>query len=121
MLKLKPNLPQGFEEFISLLTNQIAQNDDIEKIYLFGSCATGKARESSDVDLAVIVNDRIEANRNFRLALIDKVEDTITNNDVRNISYDIVFFNKSDYERNKNITFSVVKEIEKEGELLYER
>ncbi|HNV68465.1 MAG TPA: hypothetical protein PKO06_02125, partial [Candidatus Ozemobacteraceae bacterium] len=50
------------------------------------------------------VNDKIPANRNFRLNIIDKIEDLLIEQEsVTNIPYDIVFFNRKDFERNKKI------------------
>ena len=39
---------------ISNLVNKIASNANPDKIYLFGSYATGMANEDSDIDLLVI-------------------------------------------------------------------
>ncbi|HOJ11587.1 MAG TPA: nucleotidyltransferase domain-containing protein [Clostridiales bacterium] len=116
------DIPFDYKFFIFLLTEKFTENENIEKIYLFGSCAVGKMTDKSDIDFAVIVNDKIPANRNFRLNIIDEIEDLLIEQEsVTNIPYDIVFFNRMDFERNKKISISVVNDIEREGMVLYER
>lgn len=116
------NIPFNYKSFIRLLAEKISENDNIEKIYLFGSCAVGKVTDRSDIDFAIIVNDKTPADRNFRLDIINKIEDLLMERESAiNIPYDVVFFNRIDFERNKGVSISVVKDIERKGEVLYER
>jgi len=117
----KLNLPIEYKSLISFLTDKICDNDNIEKVYLFGSCATETVKDSSDIDLAIVVNDKKVVDRDFRLSIVDKIEDAIMQENYINIPYDIVFFNNKDFERNKTVSISVVRDIVKEGKLLYER
>lgn len=115
----KLNLPNQYKTFISFLTNKICNNENVQKIYLFGSCATKSVTSSSDIDLAVVVNDKKIVDRSFRLSVIDNIENAIMQENYLNIPYDIIFFNNKDFERNKTVSISVVKDIEQVGELLY--
>jgi predicted nucleotidyltransferase len=116
------NVPPTYKSFIRTLTEKISENDNVERIYLFGSCAGGKVTDKSDIDFAIIVNDKTPADRNFRLNIINKIEDLLLEQEPAvNIPYDIVFFNSIDFERNKGISISVAKDIERKGEVLYER
>ena len=116
------DIPSDYKSFIYLLAEKFSENDNIEKIYLFGSCAAGKVTDKSDVDFAIIVNDKIPADRNFRLNIINKIEDLLMEQkSVTNIPYDVVFFNYMDFERNKKVSMSVVNDIQREGKVLYER
>ena len=114
------NLPLEYKKFIFALTYKISQEQAIERIYLFGS-ATKRINAASDVDLAVVVNDNVPVNRNYRLRIIDRIENTLDEEGLSNIPYDIVFFNDSDFERNRSVSVSVAKDIAREGDLLYER
>ena len=114
------NLPPEYRKFIFRLTDKMSQEKSVEKIYLFGSAAK-MINVASDVDLAVVVNDNAPVNRNYRLGIINQIENTLDEDELPNIPYDIVFFNDSDFERNKSVSISVAKDIAREGELLYER
>ena len=115
------DIPLDYKHFISLLTNRLCQNSCVEKIYLFGSCARGSVSKGSDIDLAVIVSDEQQVDRSLRLSVVDNIEVGLLHSCEMNIPYDVVFFNESDFDRSKNISISVAREIEKEGSLLYER
>jgi len=114
------NLPFEYKKFILALIYKMSQERTIEKIYLFGS-AVRMIKAASDVDLAVVVNDNAPVSRNYRLGIINQIENTLDQEELPNIPYDIIFFNDSDFERNKSVSVSVVKDIAREGELLYER
>lgn len=116
------NIPFDYKFLIQLLTEKISENNDIEKIYLFGSCATGEATEKSDIDFAVIVSDKTPADRSFRLGIINEIENMLLEQEnVVNIPYDIIFFNGKDFERNKGIGISVARDIAQKGQIIYER
>jgi len=116
----KLNLPLEYKKFILALIYKMSQEETIKRIYLFGS-AVKMINAASDVDLAVVVNDNAPVNRSYRLEIIDRIENTLDEEKLPNIPYDIIFFNDSDFERNKLISISVAKDIAREGEILYER
>lgn len=55
------NLPERFAEKIERDLQYILNADvpGLRKIYLFGSCARGEIRSSSDIDLLVVTADKI--------------------------------------------------------------
>lgn len=87
---------------------------DPDKIILFGSRATGKARKDSDYDILVL-KKRIE-NNNDRL-VARKIRSEL--NGI--VPMDIVVSTTSNYEKNKNYPFLIYYEIEKTGKVLYEK
>lgn len=77
------NLPERFakkiEHDISYLLD--AGIPDLKKIYLFGSCARGEVRSSSDVDLMVLTEHRIkdrEKAANIRWTLDEEIQGVAT-------------------------------------------
>lgn len=77
------NLPERFakkiEHDISYLLD--AGIPDLKKIYLFGSCARGEVRSSSDVDLMVLTEHRIkdrEKAANIRWTLDEEIQGVTT-------------------------------------------
>lgn len=80
----------------------IAERYHIEKLILFGSRARGDFRRTSDIDLAVSGGD-------FARFALDVEEETSTL-----LKYDFV-------DLNRNIQEELLKSIEKEGILIYEK
>ena len=92
-----------YVEFISSLSGVL-------QIYLFGSYANGEPRETSDIDLMVIVENNLDP---FKTAY--KIRRNLTDTDY---SVDIVVNRKSAFEEaSKNSLFQ--KTIKKNGVLLY--
>lgn len=60
------------------LGRRLAEAEEIEFAYLFGSRSNGTAREDSDWDIAVYFNDALTAGERFenRLALISELEES---------------------------------------------
>lgn len=56
------NLPKRFVKKIEADLEQIqrANFPGLKGVYLFGSCARGKVRSSSDVDLLILTEDKLE-------------------------------------------------------------
>ena len=94
----------------------------MQKKYIYSAfVAANSINPGSDIDLAVIVSDENPVDRSYRLFVVGRIEDMLLNQVGLNIPYDIVFFNQTDFERNKTVSVSVAKGIIQEGELLYER
>ncbi|MGF0033440.1 nucleotidyltransferase domain-containing protein [Bariatricus sp. SGI.154] len=97
------NLPCRFVEKIEHDVQYILNADipDLKKIYLFGSCARGEVRSSSDVDLLLLtahkINDRVLA-ADIRWTLDEPI---------KGIRTDIVFQNEES-EKTKNVFENVV-------------
>ena len=95
---MKYNIPDQFFREI----REIARENDIEKIFLFGSRARGTHSERSDIDLAV-------SGRNFLAFSAELEKDTHTL-----LMFDIV-------DLNKTISEDLQDEIKRDGVLIYEK
>jgi len=114
-LKLKKNLP--FSHILPQLATAILtikENNEIQKIYLFGSYAYGKPNKDSDIDICVVINDRASK----RDCLIDiyyalkKIG--------MNPNYDLLVYKNSCFYSSENPE-SVENTIINKGILLYEQ
>ncbi|MBU3874493.1 nucleotidyltransferase domain-containing protein [Faecalicatena sp. AGMB00832] len=109
------SLPRRFqakiEQDIDFLVN--AQIPGLKKIYLFGSCARGEVRSTSDIDLLILTDQQIkdrELAANIRWTLDEPKE---------GVSTDIVYMNehsvqpdsvfKNVLNRDKKLILEVVK------------
>ncbi len=101
------------QEKITEVINRIIIGFNPDKIILFGSYATGKPNENSDLDFLVIKNS--ELTRPERA------------NEVRRLLYgmkvpmDILVYTPSEIEESININYSFVNEVFKTGKTVYER
>lgn len=90
------------DNFINALVNE---NIDFLEIYLFGSYYNGNADKWSDIDIAVIVNEKYDT---FELQLkIMKLS--------RNIDIDIEphVFNKKNFNENHPVFYNIIKNSKK--------
>ena len=102
------------QEKINELVSQVKEASQPDKIYLFGSYASGKATETSDLDLLVVDNSSREKNklaleisnllfpREYGLELIVASSDEIKKKQAQNFGFwiDIIKTGKKIYERN---------------------
>ncbi len=96
----------AFKNFLK----EVEKIKEVEKVYLFGSVAQGKEKFKSDVDVALIVNEKIE-NLNVKIhKIVGKI--------LEKSKIQIVPHVLTEKEFDKNKSFK--KEVEK-GELAYER
>lgn len=61
---IKPSEKTRFDKVLELAIGEIGDwkyKDNIEKIYLYGSCARNEARYESDVDLYIELNEDVPA------------------------------------------------------------
>lgn len=56
------NLPERFQKKLEQDLQYLmdAKISGLKKIYLFGSCARGEVRSTSDIDLLIVTEDRLE-------------------------------------------------------------
>jgi predicted nucleotidyltransferase len=97
---------------IKKIVDQIVKNYRPQKIILFGSRARGKAKTSSDIDLAVI--KKTKDNFIERLKKIAKIVKTWE-------AVDILVYTPKEWEKNLKENHYFFKEIEKTGKVLYEK
>jgi predicted nucleotidyltransferase len=62
----------------------VSRKRDIQAAYVFGSVVSGKTRRDSDVDVAVLLSDRVSASKRFeyRLQLISDIGAALQRSDV---------------------------------------
>lgn len=100
-------------EQISLLKDCIIAAVAPLKVYLFGSFAEGTNKEESDYDFYVIVSDDEEN----LLELTKKAYRAMRGKKDRPV--DIVIVRKSKFEERKSWKFSLEREVDNKGVLLY--
>lgn len=101
------------QEQINNLISKIKEAAEPEKIYLFGSYAAGKAKDSSDIDLCIIKNDY--KNKQEELLKLKKNIFHI------GIPVDVLLFKEAAFNKRKNLWGSVQYEISHNGKVLYEK
>ena len=99
------------EKYLEAIKDKIVMAVSPEKIILFGSYATGKATEDSDLDLVVVWDTELNPHkRNVYL-------DGLFRN--RDFSLDIFAFTKNEVERFKNTPGTLLYEAFHNGRVIY--
>lgn len=62
------SLPLSYIEFIDIFLKNVAKIPFVQKVVLFGSCATGQIRENSDIDLFIITDREITEDEEFKIS-----------------------------------------------------
>ncbi|MFH1825662.1 MAG: nucleotidyltransferase domain-containing protein [bacterium] len=101
------------QDKIQQLVDKIKDSIQPDKIYLFGSYASGTPSEHSDIDICIIKND--SKDKNQELIKVKKATYYL------GIPMDILLFKEKDFAKRKDIWGSVQYEIFHKGKKLYER
>lgn len=99
---------------IEQATKKIVDAVHPQKIYLFGSYATGNVTEKSDIDLLIIMPTKSKK----KYELVEEIEKEIRN--ILPVSQDIIVDYDEKFSRYKNIPYSFIGHIVNTGVLLYE-
>lgn len=94
------------KRFISELQSYCSKNDQIEKIFLFGSRARGDYHRSSDIDLAVFTRKISHTQQNLIEQAINQMSTPL--------KIDVVFMDRLTKEK-------LIFNIRKEGVVIYEQ
>lgn len=107
------DLPKRFEDKLTsdLIYLEAIKIPHLRKIILFGSCATGKIKINSDIDI-LIVTDDIITDRVFKGNLRTELSEPIYG-----VKTDIVFYTRGSYE-NANDLFT--RQLREYGIVLWE-
>lgn len=98
---------------INEIATRIAARFNPDKIILFGSYANGTQKEDSDLDLLIIQDSDLPPQKrgfDIRMSLIGA-----------EIPFDILIYTKSEFEQEKNRSFSFLSTAIKNSKVLYER
>jgi predicted nucleotidyltransferase len=85
-------------------------NPNIDKVFLFGSCAKGTASDGSDIDMFVVTTDKIADDNHEAFELLYGATDDIPLD--RYISCEILTATRNDFQRDRTLLIRTVK---KEG------
>ena len=83
-----------------------------DKIFLFGSRASGTAREDSDYDLLVVMPHLTEAARNFAVRAYEILGDL-------NVAKDVLFTSTDKFERRKTVVNTLAEIATTDGREIY--
>jgi predicted nucleotidyltransferase len=102
-------------KFLEIIKNF---NIPIHSVYLFGSRANGKSKESSDYDFLLLLDpvEDIQELKNFKLQLNLEVHKKITKKD-----FDILVRSFKDFEINKDKINTLYNHVYEDGLILYEQ
>jgi predicted nucleotidyltransferase len=98
---------------ISNIVLRIAANTHPDKIFLFGSYATGQANEDSDIDL-LVVKDTLEPRHKRSIEIQRLLKGS-------KLPVDILVYTNEEFERERTINYSFVNSAIQGAKLLYER
>lgn len=94
-------------------TNDLASEKNIVKIIAFGSRIRGDFHEDSDLDLLIILTNK---NRRLKNKIYDKAYNYELKND---IPFSVIILSKYEYDFNEKMGSPFIKNIMKEGVVLY--
>lgn len=106
-------LPERFSKKLNKDVDYLLNYEgiEIEKIILFGSCARGACKVTSDIDLCLITKDSIE--RYIRGDITSFLDE-----EVDCVKTDIVFFTLESFEESMSL---IVKQIKTDGVVIYRK
>ena len=102
---------------IDEMVTVIVQEIHPERVYLFGSRATGRARAESDLDLLVVEGEGFGPGRS-RWRELQRIRKCLAR--FRGAK-DILVYSLDEFEKWRNSVNHIISRAEREGKLLYER
>jgi predicted nucleotidyltransferase len=100
-------------DLIDDIIDRIRNHFHPEKIILFGSYATGKVTEESDVDLLIVADTDLPVRERF--PAVSKLLGDFP------AAFDVILKTPNEYERSKSVVNHIVYFADKYGKVLYER
>ncbi len=95
------------------LVGRIRDGYEPEKIILFGSLARGETHEDSDIDLIVV--------KDTSASYGDRVKAPLPVLRGRLVGADILVYTPDEYEHGKRARWGLIRDVERDGKVLYER
>ncbi len=96
--------------------NTILKAVDAEQIILFGSYARGDYNKDSDIDLMVIIKEKID--RKEKNKILDKMAIIFFEN---NLNIDFFIKTKEDIEKYRNMVGTIIKTALEQGRILWKK
>jgi predicted nucleotidyltransferase len=109
-MEMNTALPPALDDIISRLISGV----QIERIYLFGSQAAGKAQHDSDIDLLVVVPPTDQSRHQLETQCYNALWGLKT-------PVDVIVYTKSQFERMSKTRTSLAVTALNKGIVLYER
>ena len=109
----KPNQYETIPEIVNFIVNKLKP----KKIILFGSCARGSITSFSDIDLCIVMEEKIELKERVKLRsmlLMDML-------DITDFEIDMFICSEEAWEQKHKNPGTFIGKIYKEGKLLYGR
>ena len=100
-------------EALDKMVQRITERFRPERIILFGSCARGEVTKDSDLDLLIVMHvdgSRRQKANEIDMALAD-----------RTVPLDLIVVTPEQFNRQRDLVGTIVREAAMEGEVLYER
>jgi predicted nucleotidyltransferase len=94
--------------------NEANKRISIDKVVLYGSTATGRTHEWSDIDIAVVSDDFLNKTRKERLVLLKEIAWYAKTTEIDALGYTVKEFETDD-------PLDIVSEIKKNGEVVFDR
>ncbi len=100
------------KEVLEDVKGRIVRKFQPRRIILFGSYAGGRPGPDSDLDLLIVME--VEGSTRQKANEIDMLLAD------RNIPMDFIVLTPEQYERQRNIAGSIVRQVDREGKVIYE-
>jgi predicted nucleotidyltransferase len=100
------------ENILDEFKHRIVPRSQSQRIILFGSYAVGRPGPDSDIDLLIVMD--VEGSTRKKANEIDLLMSD------RSIPMDFLVLTPEQYERQKNIIGTVVRQADQEGKVIYE-
>ncbi len=104
-------LKKEFEKEVNKITSQLKENYNPDKIILFGSLAKGTITENSDIDMLII--------KDTNKRRVERIKDVLSIVDY-DIPFEPVVFTNKELQKRLALNDFFIKNILKEGKILYE-
>lgn len=103
---------EDFQRLAADICQRLLKVSSPEKIYIFGSYATGKISEVSDLDIAILFSDKRQ--------LIESKKKILNNKLFLDFFTDILFYTTQDFDK-KSLIGGVCAEIYHKGIIIYDK
>ncbi len=100
------------EKVLDEVKRRIVPKFHPQRIILFGSYAEGRPGPDSDLDLLIVME--VEGSTRQKANEIDMLLAD------RSVPMDVIVLTPEQYERQKNISGSIARQVEREGKVIYE-